>query len=187
MELRGGCRLSRAPLNCTVADSACCTVTTKYCRPAPLPKGHTTLHGWLGGLGARALGRLDGVLEQPVAALIVESSDHLSGKLLSQWTQQYSVPLDKYRSAPRRDRLQACARLFDVARKLFPEQAHPLFAWEKWLQTRFHVPAWAFPARFPRTAIQQHTHRHPAVVSPACPKNSKGRMKGKNHGARSPP
>jgi hypothetical protein len=147
----------------------------------------STLHGWLGGLGARALGRLDRTSGQPVAALIVESADHLPGKLLSLWTQPRSIPPGKYRSTQRRDRLQACARLFDAAGRLFPGQAYPWFAWEKWLQTRFHVPAWTFPARFPCTAIQQHTHRCPAVVSPACPKNSKGRTKGKNHGARSPP
>lgn len=153
-------------------------------------KGHpdrTTLHGWLGGLGARALGRLDRKHSPPVSALITESADRLAAKVPGWWTRPQSIPLAKYRSSRRRDQLEACVRLFDTSQRLFPKQAYPWCTWEGWLESRFHVPAWSFPARFPCTAIQQHPPRRTAVMSPACPKNSKGRRKGKNHGARSPP
>jgi hypothetical protein len=148
----------------------------------------STLHGWLDGLGARALGRLDRHgLGPPAAALIAESSLRLRGELPTDWTQPYPVACGKHRSAQRRDRLETCSRLFTVAGRLFPQAAYPWTAWEGWLESRFHVTAWGFPARFPCTAIQQHARR-PLVVrcAPSRPMWSRP-TKGKAHGARSPP
>jgi len=153
-----------------------------------------SLHGWLGGLGARVLGRLDRHgLGPPVAALIVESAKRLGRELQADWTSRLSersgdpVAPGKYRSVQRRERLEACVRLFDTAGRLFPQAAYPWSAWEAWLQSRFHVSAWGFPARFPCTAIQHHAPRKLAVrCAPSRPAWSRP-TKGKAHGARSPP
>jgi hypothetical protein len=152
---------------------------------APHP---SSLHGWLGAMGARALGRLDRHGHgPPVAALIAESAKVLSRGLQAEWTQPRSVSPSKYRSPQRRERLEACARLFDAAGRLFPQAAYPCTAWEQWLESRFHVTAWGFPARFPCTAIQQHGPRKAVVrCAPSRPQPSR-RKDGKAHGARSPP
>jgi hypothetical protein len=154
----------------------------------------SSLHGWLGGLGARALGRLDRHgLGPPVAALIAESAKGLRQDLLSGWTSRLCersgdpVAPRKYRSLQRRDRLEACAGLFDTAGGLFPHAAYPWSAWEHWLESRFHVTVWDFPARLSCTAIQHHTPRKVAVpCAPSRPQRSR-RKDGKAHGARSPP
>jgi hypothetical protein len=146
------------------------------------------LHGWLGGLGARALGRLDRQsVGPPVAALIAESAKVLRRELPAAWTQPYAVAPHKCRSGQRREQLEACARLFDTANRLFPHAAYPWSAWEQWLESRFHVTAWGFPARCPCTAIQQPAPRRVAVpCAPSRPQGSR-RTKGKAHGARGPP
>jgi hypothetical protein len=146
------------------------------------------LHGWLGGLGARALGRLDRHRQgPPVGALISESAKCLRGDLLTDWTQPPTVAPRKYRSLQRQDRLEACARLFGAAGRLFPEAAYPFSAWEAWLHARFHVTAWGFPARLSGTAIQHHAPRRRFVgYAPSRPRRFR-RKDGKVHGARSPP
>jgi len=159
----------------------------------------SSLHGWLGAMGARALGRLDRHGQgPPVAALIAESAKGLRPELLAAWNQSYPVVPRKYRSRHRREQLEACARLLDAAGRLFPHAAYPWSAWEQWLEARFHVTAWGFPARFPCTAIQHHAPRKVAVPcapsrpTPAC-RDGRGagrgsrRTKGKAHGAREPP
>jgi hypothetical protein len=104
---------------------------------ARLGKNHphpSALHGWLGGLGARALGRLDRQsVGPPVAALIAESAKVLRRELPAAWTQPYAVAPHKCRSGQRREQLEACARLFDTAGRLFPQAVYPFTAWEQWL------------------------------------------------------
>jgi len=159
----------------------------------------SSLHGWLGGMGGRALGRLDRHGQgPPVAALIAESANVLSRDLAAEWLQSYSVAPRKYRSDQRREQLEACARLFDTAGRLFPLAAYPWSAWEQWLEARFHVTAWGFPARLPCTAIRHPAPRKvvvpcaPSRPQPAC-RDGRGagrgsrRTKGKAHGARGPP
>ena len=148
----------------------------------------STLHGWLGGLGARALGRLDRQKgTPPVAALITESATRLRSDLLPWWMQPYPICAYKYRSQQRREQLEACVRLFNTARRLFPQRAYAWCAWEHWLQSHFHVTAWGFPSRFACTAIQHHAPRSVAVpCAPSRPRPSR-RKDGKSHGARSPP
>ena len=156
-----------------------------------LGSGHphpSALHGWLGGLGARALGRLDRhEAGPPAAALIAESATRLRRELGGRWTQPHPVSPRKYRSPQRRDRLEACARLFDTARQLFPQAAYPWSAWEEWLETRFPVTAWGFPARFPGPAIQHHGPRRVGVPCWPSSREPRPQKKGKAHGARSPP
>lgn len=158
---------------------------------ACLGPGHpdpSSLHGWLGGLGARALGRLDrGKQTVPAAALIAESATRLRPDLLSCWTQAPPISPSKYRSAQRREQLEACARLFATARRLFPRSAYPWSVWEEWLEAHFHVTAWGFPARFPGTAIQHHGPRRVGVPWGPSSQEPRPQKKGKAHGARSPP
>jgi len=158
---------------------------------ARMGKGHphpSAVHGWLGGLGARALGRLDrGKQTLPVAALITESNTRLHGDVLAGWTQPQPVSARKYRSPRRHDQLEACARLFNTAQRLFPQHAHPWCAWEHWLQSRFHVTAWGFPSRFCCTAIQHHAPRGPAYRVRHRTRIPNEERKAKTHGARAPP
>jgi len=174
----------------TYADEGRCTITLRQTvarlgKDAPHP---SSLHGWLGAMGARALGRLDRHGQgPPVAALIAESARVLSRELQAAWIQPYSVAPHKYRSRQRRERLEACTRLFGTARRLFPQAAYPWSAWEQWLESRFHVTVWGFPARLCCTAIQQHAPRKVAVpCAPSRPQGSRP-TKGKAHGARGPP
>jgi len=164
-------------------------------------KGHPhfcAVHGWLGGLGARALGCLDRSQQTvPAAAMITESATRLCSEVLPWWTQPHPVSTRKYRSQQRGEQLEACARLFETARRLFPQRAYPWSAWEGWLEARFHVTAWGFPARFPCTAIQQQSTRRCGVAyapsnRPGCRDGGAGRepkrrTKGKTHGPRDPP
>ena len=171
-------------------------------KSAPHP---SSLHGWLGAVGARALGRLDRHGQgPPVAALIAESAKVLRPELHTEWNGRrferagYSVAPHKWRSRQRREQLEACARLFDTAGELFPQDAYPWSAWEQWLEARFDVTACGFPARLSCTAIQQHPPRRPVVPYapsrplPAC-RDGRGagrgarQTKGNAHGARSPP
>jgi hypothetical protein len=187
-----------------VIETACSTYAAKS-RPtitlretvSRLGKGAphpSSLHGWLGAMGARALGRLDRHGQgPPVAALIAESAKVLSRELPAEWNSRlselsaYSVAPCKYRSPQRREQLEACAWLFDTASRLFPQVAYPWSAWEGWLEAHFHVTAWGFPARFPCTAIQQQAPRKVVVLcTPSRPTRSR-LTKGKVHGARGPP
>jgi hypothetical protein len=165
--------------------------TTSLRQTVRLLGGHphpSALHGWLGGLGARALGRWDRHGQgPPVAALIAESAKGLYPQLLACWTQPHPVSLTKYRSRRRHDQLEACARLFDVTHRLFPQAVYPWTTWESWLESRFHVTAWGFAARFRYTPIQHHAPPKVAVpCAPSRPRASR-RKDGKAHGARSPP
>jgi len=165
----------------------------------------TSLHGWLGAMGARALGRLDRQGQgPPVAALIAESAKGLRPELPAEWNVRLSersgvsVAPRKYRSEQRREQVEGCARLCDAAGRLFPQAAYPWSAWEQWLEARFHVTAWGFPARFRCTAIQHHAPRKvvvpyaPSRPTPAC-RDGRGAgggsrpTKGTAHGARGPP
>ena len=181
-----------------VQESACATYVAATRPNTSLARtvaclGHnhphrTTLHGWLGGSGARALGRLDRhAVGPPVGALLAESAQRLQPTLLAQWTQWPAVAPCKYRSAQRHDQLAACAQLFATARRLFPHAVYPWLAWEGWLQAHFHVTAWGFPARWRDTAIQ-HPPPRPVVVG-CVPSSRVPRppRKGKVHDARAPP
>lgn len=156
----------------------------------------SSLHGWLGGLGERAWGRLDlpgawsagrtaGVL--PVSVLIAETARHHDRELPELWGRRYPVAERKYRSEQRGEQLEGCARLFASAVHLFSGAAHPLFEWERELQDRLHVAAWSFPARCAVLSFQQHLPRGLGVQSAPSRPNPKSKDRNRNHGARSPP
>jgi hypothetical protein len=149
---------------------------------------HSALHGWLAGLGERALGRLDPPASaMPVSALIAETAKHHDRGVAGLWTQRYPVAERKYRSDRRREQLEGCARVFATATDLFSKARHPLFEWEHELQERLHVAAWSFPARCPVPSFQQQTPHGFGVQCVWSPQNPKSKERNRSHGARSPP
>lgn len=158
---------------------------------ALMGSGHphfSSLHGWLGGLGERAWGRLDRTAGAvPVSALIAETARHHDGEVLERWARRYPVAEHKYRSEHRAEQLEGCTRVFATAKHLFSEVAHPLFEWEGELQERLHVTAWSFPARGGVTSFQQHLPVGSELESALQSPDPKKPRKEKRHGARSPP
>jgi hypothetical protein len=154
-------------------------------------RGHphrSTLHGWLAGLGERASGRLDRVVGYlPVSALIAQSSKELGIELAEQWAQRPGVALSKYQSDKRREQLEGCARLFGSAQRLFSNASHPFCTWEGWLQGRFNVAAWRFPARLGCTDFQHLRRRGSALQCVSRSTEAQQQTKEHNHAARSPP
>ena len=159
----------------------------------------TTLHGWLGGLGVKALDRKkvqkNRSAEQgkkasysgkvwTTAALVAESAKKLKRGVVREWHNQFDIPLWKYKGEKRRDQLEGCARLFSVASYLFPDEPYPLTSWQSWLIKEVHVAGWVFSARSGCTAIQLSTAGQNVIGSFQKPKLQK---KEKNHGSRSPP
>lgn len=149
---------------------------------------HSSLHGWLGALGERALGRMDRVSGYlPVSVLIAETAKRHNDGLPGLWGGHYPVAECKYRSQKRFEQLESCARLFTVAARLFPKDAHRLFEWEQWLQDRLHVAAWTSPARTNCTAFQQHPPGGAGICSALSSQDQRKPRKEKSHAARSPP
>ena len=159
----------------------------------------TTLHGWLGGLGVKALDREKVQKNRSAkrrkkasysgkvfttAALVAESAKKLKGGVVRKWHSQFNIPSWKYKNERRHDQLEACARLFTAASYLFPDEPYPLTSWQSWLIKEVHVAGWVFSARSGCTAIQLSTTGQNVVSSSQKPKSQK---KEKSHGSRSPP
>ena len=159
----------------------------------------TTLHGWLGGLGVKALGREKVQKNRSAergkkasysgkvfttASLVAESAKKLNGGVVRKWHSQFDIPSWKYKDDLRHDHLEACARLFSAASYLFPDEPYPLTFWQSWLIKEIHVAGWVFSVRSGCTAIQLSTAGQNVVSSFRKPKSQK---KEKNHGSRSPP
>jgi hypothetical protein len=164
------------------------TLRRAVARMGPGHADHSTLHGWLAGLGERVWGRWDTPAGNlPVSALIAETARHLDFQS-SEWCNQgHPVADRKYRTEKRREQLEGCARVFATAAFLFPATAHPFCAWELWLQERLNVTAWSFPARWRCTSFQQHLSGEVEVRSAANQRKPRGEERNRNHGARSPP
>ncbi len=149
---------------------------------------HSTLHGWLGGIGERALGRMDRIRGcLPVITLIAETSQRHDSKLPDLWIKHYPVAERKYRSPRRAKELESCARVFSIATCLFPKAVHRLSEWEQWLQGRLHVTAWSFFARANCTAFQQHAPIGYGIRCAPSSANHRKPRKGMSYEARSPP
>ena len=156
----------------------------------------TTLHGWLGGLGVRALDRVKirenrssgktkkaaySITSLTAAALVAETGKKLRRGVVREWQHHHDIPSWKYKSQRRRDQLEWCARLFSIASYLFPDEPYPLLSWQGWLIKQLHVAGWVFSGGGVCTAIQLSTLDRNVVDS------SKSRRKEKNHDSRSPP
>ena len=120
----------------------------------------------------------------PVAALIAESARRLGQGLPALWQRHFRIPDWKYQSERRREQLEACARVFAAARRLFPEGPRPMCTWHGWLIERFHVAAWAFPTGMACTSLELPPPRTDALRSAA---QSRPPKKGRCHEARAPP
>jgi len=164
------------------------TLRRTVARMGPGHPHHSALHGWLAGLGEQALGRWDPPAGNlPVSALIAETARHIDEHLPNWWTRGYPVADRKYHTEKRREQLEGCARVFAAATLLFPATAHPFCAWDLWLQERFHVAAWSFPARCSCTSFQQPVFGKAAVRSAADQGKPRDKERNRDHGARSPP
>ena len=153
---------------------------------------YSTVHRWTEGLGERVLDRLQPGSQKtpfpelwlPSSALVSESAKRNNPGVLTQWRQSHEIPSWKYHSSRRHDQLQACARLFDVAGFLFPNELHPLTTWQGQIIEHFNVAGWWFPTGYNRTGLQHAKATPDEVISFLISKTSK---KETNHGSRSPP
>ncbi|MFH1037810.1 MAG: hypothetical protein V1789_03960, partial [PVC group bacterium] len=84
----------------------------------------------------------------PSSALVSESAKKINPAIRDRWNRSFKIPAWKYHSSRRRDQLQACARLFDCASFLFPEEPHPLTVWQGKIIEYFHVAGWWFPTGY---------------------------------------
>jgi hypothetical protein len=136
---------------------------------------YSTLHGWLGALGERALDRVlpsgkrntRGQHHQPpTSSIIAETAKRLDPGLVNRWTERKpKIAKSKYQSELRKERLQGCHRLLSTAASLFDPLLYPLSRWNHYLLTYFHVPVWGFMSRGSLTAIQLDDYTGTCVSS----------------------
>jgi hypothetical protein len=132
------------------------TTLSSFTGEVPHP---TTLHGWLGGAGAYALGRstLQGVL--PVGALLEATRRQRSTPTLA--IEPAAVHPDRYRSEGRREALEMAWGLLVLAQTVFPDSPEPLPAWRGLILETQGVPAMDWWARIRTTAIQHRVRKPP--------------------------
>jgi len=160
---------------------------------------YTTLHRWTAALGERVLDRLPtrppashgpalrsfhSIPRLPTSALVAQSAKRLGRGVKREWNRPVKIPAWKYRSPHRREQLQACARLLATADRLFPDDPHPLTAWEGKLIEYLNVAGWWFPGGYSDTTMQLPAVRPAGVRYPAT---LKPRKKEANNGPRAPP
>jgi hypothetical protein len=125
---------------------------------------YSTLHGWLGGIGERALDRVElknnkAAIGQPslppTSALVAETAKRQDLDLINRWNKtQPPIASLKYKSLFRKELLQSCIKLIWMAASLFETSSYPLTLWEKLLIPIFHVPSFLFSSRNLLTPIQ---------------------------------
>jgi len=153
---------------------------------------YSTVHRWTEGLGERVLDRFQPGTEKapfselwlPSSALVAESAKRINPGAQDRWRQSHEIPSWKYHSSRRHDQLQACARVLDVADFLFPNELHPLTAWQGKIIEYLHVAGWWFPTGYNCTGLQHAKATSDEVISFF---NLKTRKKEVNHGSRSSP
>lgn len=125
---------------------------------------YSTLHGWLGGIGERALDKVQlkhdkaaiGQLSlPPTSTLVAETAKRQDLDLINRWNKtKPPIASWKYKSLFRKELLQSCIKLLWIAASLFQISPYPLTAWQQWLMPVFYVPAWLFASRTLLTPIQ---------------------------------
>ena len=125
---------------------------------------YSTLHGWLGGIGERALDKVQlknnkAAIGQPslppTATLVAETAKQQDPDLINRWNKtQPPIASWKYKSLFRKELLQSCLKLLWIAASLFQTSCYPLTMWEQVLIPVFHVPGWLFSSRNLLTPIQ---------------------------------
>jgi hypothetical protein len=136
---------------------------------------HSTLHGWMGGLGERAMDKVHlkrdrATVSQPSLAptstLVAETAKRQDFDLINRWSKtKPPIAPGKYKSLFRKELLQSCLRLLSIAASLFQQSLHPLTLWQCWLVPIFLVAAWLFPSRNIITAIQHTDLTNNMVIS----------------------
>ena len=146
----------------------------------------TTLHGWLGGLGERALDRVKTKSNSslPTSVLIAETAKVLNPGVTDPWRCRVKIPEWKCLSPERRELVEACARLLNTASFLFPGELYPLTAWHEYLSRRLHVQAWSFPCRSDNTDFQLWVDGQTLLTSYM---GSKPQREERDHDPRAPP
>ena len=125
---------------------------------------YSTLHGWLGGIGERALDKVQLKNDKaavgqpslpPTSTLVAETAKRKDPDLINRWNKT-TPPIAswKYQSLFRKELLQSCLKLLWIAALLFQNSAYPLTTWQHWLMPVFYVPGWLFPSRNLITPIQ---------------------------------
>lgn len=124
---------------------------------------YSTLHGWLGGIGERALDKTKiksdkAVIGEPslppTSALVAETAQKKDSNLINQWNKtDPPIPTFKFTSTLREEHLKSCFKLLLIALSLFSNNS-PLTMWEEFLLPIFNVPCWLFPSRHIVSKIQ---------------------------------
>lgn len=126
---------------------------------------YSTLHGWMGGLGERAMDKV--LLKRdratigqpslpPTSTLVAETAKRQDLDLINRWNRtKPPIAPWKYESLFRKELLQSCLRLLSIAASLFEHDPYPLTLWQHWLLPMFFVAAWLFPSRNIITPIQR--------------------------------
>lgn len=125
---------------------------------------YSTLHGWLGGMGERALDKVQLKRDKaaighpslpPTSTLVAETAKRKDLDLINRWNKTvHHIASWKYQSLFRKELLQSCLKLLWIAESLFQTSAYPLTLWQHWLIPVFYVPGWLFPSRNILTPIQ---------------------------------
>ena len=155
-----------------VIEAACLDYATstdglrKTVRTIPGVAPHySTLHGWMGGLGERAMDKVH--LERdratigrpslpPTSTLVAETAKRQDLGLINRWNKtKPPIAPGKYKSLFRKELLRSCLRLLSIAASLFEHDPYPLTLWQHWLLPMFFVAAWLFPSRNIITPIQR--------------------------------
>ena len=141
---------------------------------------YSTLHGWMGGLGERAMDKVHlrgdrATIGQPslppVSTLVAETAKRQDLDLINRWGKtKPPISPGKYKSLFRKELLQSCLRLLSVAASLFEHDPYPLTLWQYWLLPMFLVTAWLFPSRNIITPIQHTDLTDNMLIS--VPKNT---------------
>jgi hypothetical protein len=123
----------------------------------------STLHGWIGAMGERALDRIRYC--PPTSALIAETASRKDPELTRYWNKIVpSIASWKYKSQFRKERVISCFKLLYVALLLFQNSPYPLTRWEAFLVPLFHVPCFLFFSRNIITAIQLTEYMDNVIV-----------------------
>jgi hypothetical protein len=125
---------------------------------------YSTLHGWLGGIGERALDKVQLKNDKaavgqpflpPTSTLVAETAKRKDPDLVNRWNKKTPpIATWKYQSLFRKELLQSCLKLLWIAALLFQTSSYPLTTWQHWLMPVFYVHGWLFPSRNLLTPIQ---------------------------------
>ncbi len=145
---------------CTFSDGLRNTVN----KMSGIRPHYSTLHGWLGGIGERALDRIQlktdraeiGKPSLPkVSTLVAETAQKKDTQLVNSFNNLIpNIASFKYKSLFRKELLVSCLRLLTIASSQFKLNAYPLTMWEQFLICIFSVPCFLFSSRAVVSQIQ---------------------------------